>query len=82
MNRRDREVGGKGGREESVAATADSELEPREEVWRNIFNVTEKARQEENSGRTEMNILAKPPHLKWCGSNWQLDRLPSINSNK
>lgn len=46
MNRRDREVGGKGGREESVAATAVSKLEPREEVWRNIFTVIEKARQQ------------------------------------
>lgn len=51
-----REAGGKGGREESVAATADSKLEPREEVWGNIFNVTDKVRQEGNSRRAEMNI--------------------------
>lgn len=49
MNRRDREAGEKGGKDESVAATADIELEPREEVWGNIFNVTEKVRQEGNS---------------------------------
>lgn len=42
MNRREGEAGGNGGREESVAATADSKLEPREEVLGNIFNVTKK----------------------------------------
>lgn len=40
----EREAGGRGGREESVAATADSKLEPREEALGNIFNVTERGR--------------------------------------
>lgn len=39
-----------------MAATADSKLEPREEVWGNIFNVTEKVREEGNSCRAEMNV--------------------------
>lgn len=42
MNRRERGVGGGKEAEESVAATADSKLEVREEVLGNIFNVTEK----------------------------------------
>lgn len=40
-----------------MAATADSKLEPREEVWGNIFDVTEKVRQEGNSRKAEINIL-------------------------
>lgn len=56
MNRRERETGGEGGREESVAATADSKLEVREEVLGNIFNVTEKVGEEGNSCGTEMNV--------------------------
>lgn len=57
MNRREGEAGGNGGREESVAATADSKLEPREEVLGNIFNVTKKkVREEGNSCGAEMNV--------------------------
>ncbi len=56
MNRREREAGGKGGRDESVAASADSKLEAREEVLGNILNVTEKVSEEGNSCRAEMNV--------------------------
>lgn len=39
-----------------MAASADSKLEHTEEVLGNIFNVTEKVREEGNSCGAEMNV--------------------------
>ena len=67
-------MGGKGSREESKEAIADSKLEVRKEVFLggNILSVTEKVREEGNSCEAEMNVQAKPLWLKLCANNWQV----------
>lgn len=57
MNRKEREVGVKGGiPEERVAATADSKLDFRDEVLGKIFNAAEIVREEGNSCGVEINV--------------------------